>query len=64
MRIVRTHRLIMCARFEGEPCDSDTLQVLATVFSNVLTQTLDTRYPEEGEFCDLGITQEIDIEVP
>ncbi len=59
---IRTHKLTFEARFEGEPLDQEDLQQVANQIAHVILSLIEHR-DVGGEFCDLGLKQDIDITV-
>ena len=56
--LIRTHKIKVHTRFEGEPLDKWEQQELANRLATYIAQYVRS---EDREFCDLGLHQDIDI---
>ncbi len=60
--MIRTHKLTIVVRFEGEPLDTGEKLFLATSMSRLISGFLGHKSIGD-EFCDLGLHQDTDITV-
>ena len=59
---IHTHKITIESRYEGTPLDPDEQQQLATQVGDVISRLLEHR-TVDGQFCDLGLKQDINITV-